>query len=388
MRSETRGTGKGGGLGDREGGSARLKSWRYVQAFTDRHGQARYYFRRAGSERIALPGLFGSTAFAEAWQRAFENAPAELGAKGTVAGSINAAVISYYKSATFCDGLAASTQAWRRRCLEKFRKDFGDISLRKFERRHAQRYLSLVAKAGSQRNMAQSLSHFFDYCVSVGSIAESPAQGLKRARMVTKAGGIRAWTEEDVAAFKNTHPLGSKARLALALYLNFGVRKSDVVRIGPRDIRGNMLADFQPQKTARTGGVKINVPLLAETVEAIARTPLTGAATYLVTEFGKPFTANGFGNKMRQWCDLAGLPDCSSHGLRKLLLIRLAELGLNTETIMAISGHKNRAEVDTYVAAFNRKKLAAHAMQTIEAEQTKIKRVSNLSLGFDNRAKN
>jgi integrase len=372
--------------GTREGG-ARLKSYRFVQAFTDRHGRARYYFRRAGAERIALPGLFGSVEFTEAWQRALAGAPAELGTNRTVLGSINAAIVAYYKSAAFCDGLAFSTQAFRRRCLEKFRKDFGDISLRKFERRHAQRYLSLVGKAASQRNMAQSLAHFFDYCVEVGSIAESPAAGLKRAKMVAKAGGIRAWTEQDVDAFKARHPPGSTAHLALSLYLNFGVRKSDVVRIGPRDIRGNMLADFQPQKTSRTGGVKINVPLLAETHAAIAATPVTGADSYLVTSFGKPFTANGFGNKMREWCDQAGLPECSSHGLRKLLLIRLAELGLNTETIMAISGHKNRAEVDTYVAAFNRKKLAGVAMAAIETEQTRTRQVSNLPVGFDKKAK-
>ena len=367
MRYEARGTGTKGG--------AQLRRLRFVNGYQSR-GKGYYYFRRDGAAPVRLPGMFGSAEFMEAYGRALEGAlaavapPAELGARRTVPGSINAALVAYYQSAVFVDGLAASTQGWRRRCLEKFRVDFGDISLRKFEQRHAQKYLSLIPKAGAQRNMGQALNHFFQYCVDTVLITTNPADRLKRAKMA-KTGGIRAWTEDDVDAFKAKHPLGSKARLALALYLNFGVRKSDVVRIGPRDIKGGALVDFQPQKTSRTGGVKINVPLLAETVEAIAATPVTGADTYLVTEFGKSFTANGFGNKMRDWCDAAGLPDCSSHGLRKLLLIRLAELGLNTETIMAISGHKNRAEVDTYVAAFNRKKMAAHAMETVEAARTK-----------------
>lgn len=39
--------------------------------------------------------------------------------------------------------------------------------------------------------------------------------------------------------------------------------------------------------------------------------------TFLVTEFGKPFTSNGFGNRFRKWCDEAGLPHVSAHGLRK-----------------------------------------------------------------------
>ena len=60
-----------------------------------------------------------------------------------------------------------------------------------------------------------------------------------------------------------------------------------------------------------------------------------------MTAFGKSFTANGFGNKMREWCDEAGLPECTSHGLRKLCLVRLAEAGLDAFRIAAISGHKD-----------------------------------------------
>jgi len=35
----------------------------------------------------------------------------------------------------------------------------------------------------------------------------------------------------------------------------------------------------------------------------------------VVTEFGKQFSVRGFGNKFRPWCDEAGLPNCSAHGL-------------------------------------------------------------------------
>jgi integrase len=359
---------------DREGGARRrLKLPFNVKAYTV--GDRTYFYFRGTNVR--LPGLPWSPEFmaVHAQMMAARQAPAGgpaplvIGKRLTIAGSVNAAIVAYYQSAAFGDGLAASTQGWRRRCLEKFRAEMGDLSLRKVERRHVQKYVSLIPKAGNQRNMGQTLTHFFQYCADTALIADNVADGIKRAKM-KKTGGIRPWDEADVEAYKARHPLGSKARLALALYLNFGVRKSDVVRIGPRDIVGGALSNFQPQKTSRTGGVRINVPLLAETVEAIQATPVTGAGSYLVTAFGKPFTANGFGNKMRDWCDQAGLPECSSHGLRKLLLIRLAELGLNTETIMAISGHKNRAEVDTYVAAFNRKKMAAMGMAAVEAAAT------------------
>jgi hypothetical protein len=34
-----------------------------------------------------------------------------------------------------------------------------------------------------------------------------------------KTQGFRTWTEEDIAAFEATHPIGTRARLALALLL-------------------------------------------------------------------------------------------------------------------------------------------------------------------------
>ena len=71
------------------------------------------------------------------------------------------------------------------------------------------------------------------------------------------------------------------------------------------------------KKTRRT----IDVPISADLAVALANTP-TGDLTYLVTENGKAFTINGLGNKMRDWCDVAGLPQCSSHGLRKAAAAR------------------------------------------------------------------
>ena len=79
---------------------------------------------------------------------------------------------------------------------------------------------------------------------------------------------------------------GSKARLALALYLNLGVRKSDVVRIGPRHIRDGILHNFLPQKGNRTDGHRISVRLFEETRALIAATPVPGTETYLAS-FGK-----------------------------------------------------------------------------------------------------
>jgi integrase len=234
--------------------------------------------------------------------------------------------------------------------------------------------------------MLQALNGLLEYCVTIGMITDNPAANASHAKIISQ-GGFKPWTEEDVAKFEATHPIGSKARLSLALYLNLGVRKSDVVRIGPRHVRNGELTDFQPLKGERRGSKKITVPMFAETEAIIKATPVTGTDTYLVTEFGKPFTAKGFGNKMREWCDQAGLPDVASHGLRKLCLIRLAEAGCSVMQIAAISGHSNLKEIQLYVEEADRRCMAREAVATLAKAQKANATVSNRASQLDNSTK-
>ena len=87
--------------------------------------------------------------------------------------------------------------------------------------------------------------------------------------------------------------------------------------------------------------------------------PTIGTDTFLLTDYGKPFSVKGFGNKMREWCDAAGVPPITDvNGKSKNVAIarsaqivptRLAETGCNVFQIAAISGHKDLPEVQLYV---------------------------------------
>ena len=59
-------------------------------------------------------------------------------------------------------------------------------------------------------------------------IASNPALGVKRYR--SHSDGLHSWTENEIARFQATHPVGSRAALALALLLYTGQRRGDVVR--------------------------------------------------------------------------------------------------------------------------------------------------------------
>src|SRR5690242_9753181 len=100
----------------------------YVQAFTDRHGKARYYFRRAGSRRVALPGLPYSPEFMAAHSEAMAGGlelRKELGSNRTIPGTINALSVAYLNSPAF-GALSSSTRTTYRGIIENFRVAHGD----------------------------------------------------------------------------------------------------------------------------------------------------------------------------------------------------------------------------------------------------------------------
>jgi integrase len=150
-------------------------------------------------------------------------------------------------------------------------------------------------------------------------------------------------------------------RLALALLLYTGQRRSDVVAMGRQHIRGDMIAVLQ-EKTKKP----LLIPMHPALKKAIDAAP-SGHLAFLATTFGKARTANGFGTWFRRCYNVAGLPNgTSAHGLRKAACRRLAEAGCTTKEIMAISGHTSIREIVRYTAAASQVILARAAMKRLQ----------------------
>jgi integrase/recombinase XerD len=135
----------------------------------------------------------------------------------------------------------------------------------------------------------------------------------------------------------------------MAIMLCTSGRREDAVRLGPRHIRDGRL-QFTQAKNEHRQPVEIDIPIHPELLTAIEATA-SRQSTFLVTDYGRPFTPNGFGNKVKEWCRQAGLPHCSCHGLRKAAATRLAEGGATPHEIMAITGHRSLEEVERYTRA-------------------------------------
>lgn len=100
------------------------------------------------------------------------------------------------------------------------------------------------------------------------------------------------------------------------------------------------------------------IPILPELREALDATP-SGHLTFLATTEGKPFSAAGFGNWLRDRCDEAGLRGFSAHGLRKAAMNRLANAGATAHEIAAFSGHRTLREVSHYTRAADQAAMGA-----------------------------
>jgi enterobacteria phage integrase len=198
----------------------------YVEMFRDRHGRMRVYFRRNG-RRIALPSDVRSQEFDEAYAAALTaNVEARRASRGVqvAQGTINALTISYLQSAAYHD-LRATSQRTYRDLIEVLRTQHGSRTLSGMTRDGIEeKILAPYMDRPAQRSgLLKMLRVLIRHAIAKGLLKHDPSLGIKR----PKLGEIRSWTDAEIAQFEARWPVGTKQRLAFALMLNTGQRRSD-----------------------------------------------------------------------------------------------------------------------------------------------------------------
>lgn len=353
--------------------------FRYLMADEDRHGNKRLFVRRRG-RKIRIREKVGTEAFLQAYGDALHtlnhgNAESRQILKGAAAGTLGWLAACYFASAEF-RALDPKSQQTRRQiieqCLREPRKPgskdlMRDCPIASLSTAHVQMLRDRKAPAkGAANNRLKYLGAMFGWAVEAKLMRSNPARDVRRLRYATS--GFHTWTVDEVRQYEARHPIGTKARLALALLLFLGVRRQDVVTLGRQMVKDSALRMI-PRKTRHRRLDLSEKPVLPVLADVIAASP-TGDLTFLETEYRKPFTPAGFGGKMRQWCDEAGLPHCSAHGLRKAGATIAAENGATDRQLMALYDWTSEKQANTYTAAANRKRLAAAAAGLITFDQT------------------
>jgi integrase/recombinase XerD len=337
---------------------------KYVTTDLDRHGNTRHYFRRPGQKKIRLRGVPGSVEFREAYERALTggHTPKETDTK-----SFAHLCEEYYRSAKFKE-LDPATRAWQTRALDRVCATGGHARYDLVRKEHVVKLIDTRAESSpSEANkLLKSLRSLFKWHGRRDPKFVDPTIGVEMVKYNSE--GHHSWTDEEIARFELTHPIGSKPRLAMALLLYTTGRREDVVRLGRKHMSGGRLK-FVQAKNEHRKPVEIDIPVHHELAAIIRATPVVGVETFLVNEHGRAYTPNTFSIRFREWCDKAGLPQCTPHGLRKAMATRLADAGATVHEIMAITGHQTLSEVERYTRAASKKRLADAGMSKVEGQQ-------------------
>jgi integrase len=352
---------------------------KYIVEDIDRHGNVRVYFCRRGQRKIRIHALPDSPEFWEAYAAATQGRPLPpRGKEPRVSPRASEGTLRWLAQAYFSAPeyrcLDSSTQTVRRRVIEGCLLEplepgssfiMADCPLDRISGKHVKMLRDRKAKVPEAANTRlKALRGLFKWALADIDLATRFPTGINPARDVpsfrTYSTGHHTWTLEEVTQFEAAHPPGCTARPALALLLFTGQRKSDVIAFGRQHVKDGWL-HFTQFKNRNRRPVTLDLPNLPELQAAIDTTP-SANLTFLVTAHGQLFTSVGFGNRMRKWCDAAGLKECTAHGLRKAGACIAAENGATEAQLMAIFGWSDPNMAALYTKKARQKRIAGNAM--------------------------
>lgn len=233
----------------------------------------------------------------------------------------------------------------------RLRAEYGDKEIAMPRHKLIEFRDGMTATPGAADNMVKSVRALYAWAIDRGLASENPASNIPK---INRGTGAIPWTVADLKQFRDRHPFGSTAHMALTLFMFTACRLEDVVSMGRgNEVRhgGVAFLEWQPSKA---GSSFVSVPIMPPLAKAIAAQKVIGA-TYLLTDHGRKFsTGASFGNKFRDWVAQAGLTDRSPHGIRKAAGRLLAQAGASQYQIMAIHGHSDAKTSETYTRSVDR----------------------------------
>lgn len=325
---------------------------KYVQAFKDRHGKQRHYFRRSG-KRTVLPGEPTSQAFMDAYNTLLADIdPTKVTPKGIArAGSFEALIREYYGAPEYTR-LRDSTKAEYRRYIEPLRDEYGTLQVTMITRRAI---LKIRDKHADRPRAADSyvekLKILCRFAMDREYIKINPALGVK---LLGGAGGTyEPWPR--IALDRFLEQASPKHQLALCLLLYTGQRRGDVVKMAWQHYKNGVI-EVKQSKTGKPLWIPAHKTLRAM-LDGVKREHLM----MLHTDHGNAFVPVYFGAWFNKEMTRLGLGGLQIHGLRKNATNELLEAGCTEAETAAITGQSLRM-VAHYAKAVNQKRLAAKAV--------------------------
>jgi integrase len=328
-----------------------------------RHGKRVWYFREGQGTRIRIRGEFGSPEFNAAIAAAKGYGSNPVQAKAVLSHQDQnslAWLIDQYMSSSAWNETAAQTQKQRRNILKRIAEKSGSQPFRSLTRTDVEAIREKIAATGAtaQANAVIKVLRVFFAWATPNFMSSNIARDVKLVER-DDSEGLHTWTEEELAQFERTYPLGTREYLAYAVLLWTGQRRGDCVQLGDQHVRDGVIR-LKHRKT----GCKVAIPVMPELTEALAAGP-RGDLVWIVGDKGLPLTADTFTGWFRKVCNAAGLKECSAHGLRKAAARRLAERGATVDELKAWFGWTENQTPGIYTREADKERLAANAAKRL-----------------------
>jgi integrase len=340
---------------------------KHVSSFKDRHGKTRFRFRKVGCKTYYFQHPIGTEEFLREYRHCLTSVHTSDGMIRTRdrEGSVNDLVSRYLRSSDFKGEARQVTLSKNRAIIERFRKMHGErmvahVTFEPLDKIIAEARIKNADGTGGNfaaQKLRKELKRLFGYAVKLGWLASNPVDHIRPLKLRTD--GFHSWTDKEVEQYQNHWAVGTRQRLALELILWTGKRIGDAAKLGPQHIIENTLVSVD-SKTQKLSEIALSKDVL------LALAAVGEAHGYLITgSHGRGYSEKSLSQTFSEWCNQAGLPHCSAHGLRKTITRRMAESGLTNAEMKSITQHTADAELAVYTRGVNQKNLSTKAIQKL-----------------------
>lgn len=350
------------------------KPFPHVSRTEDRHGKVRWRFRK-GAVDTYLPGAFGSVDFRAAYEAALKGSKLPTIRTSAAYGTFAWLIEQYLRSGRYLDQSEGRRKSLRG-ILEWIREKAGDLPFNRFAAKHVEGLMGKKTGPTAANSVKKTLSILFRFAIKHELCGQKVNPAAFADRRKESADGFHTWTDAEIAKFLEHHKPGTKARLALMIFLCTGAARQDAAAMGRQNVKDGRIR-YRRGKT----GVEADLPILPELAEALASVP-ADQLLFITHGAGRGYAPESLGNWFRDQCVAAGLPHCAAHGLRKAGATRLADVGATEWEVMAFLAHGTPKEAATYTKNANRARLSDSGFAKLAGVKPE-RNVSNLSAKLD-----
>ena len=263
------------------------------------------------------------------------------------------------------------TYDWLIGVVEAWSKRAGHAPIARLDRRAVREFYRAMSATPAKANaVMRMLRILLNFAMAEGVIQDNPAA---RAKLKGRPPRQAVWKPAELQAFyqaANKNHGRASIGLAALLAVSLGQREGDILRL-----TWNQYQDGAITIKQRKTGVVVAVPVTQDLRQALAAAPRKAPGMVVSETTDRPYAVDNFRHLFRDIAQAAGLGDnLQFRDLRRTAVVRLAEAGVSTPEIAAITGHSlthSAAILEVYLP--RNSTMARNGIATLEQHRSRTK---------------